>query len=246
MKYAEIFFDPQSHLPRGVPFKTIIEGLKEGLDKGKKEFGFDYNLIMCFLRHLPEEDAIKTLKEALPYKNDILGVGLDSSEVGFPPKLFKNVYEMASKEGFKLVAHACEEGDPSYAYEALDLLHVSRIDHGIRCLEDEKLIDKIVKNKIPLTLCPLSNKELKVIPDLSKYPIRKMIEKKMITVINSDDPSYFGGYIGDNYWALVESIQFSLEEIVQCAKYSFMATFLSNEKKEKYFSLIDSSVKSLK
>jgi adenosine deaminase len=234
LKYAEIFFDPQSHLSRGISFKTIITGLKHGLDKGKEKYGFDYKLIMCFLRHLPEEDAIKTLQEAIPFKNDILAVGLDSSEVGFPPENFKNVYEMARKEGFQLVAHAGEEGPAEYIRNALDCLKIKRIDHGVRIIEDEQLVKRAAEEQIPLTMCPLSNQRLQVCPDLKNYKLKDMMDKGLLCTINSDDPSYFGGYIGDNYKAVVENLGLTKENVIQLAKNSFIATFLSEEEKKKY------------
>lgn len=235
LKYAEIFFDPQSHLPRGVSFKTLITGLKKGLDKGKEKYGFNYQLIMCFLRHLTEEDAIKTLQEALPFKNDILAVGLDSSEVGNAPQKFVKVYEMARKEGFKCVAHAGEEGPAKYIEDSLDLLKIERIDHGVRIMDDEKLIERVAKAKIPITLCPLSNQKLQVCPDLTKYKAREMLAKGLLVMLNSDDPSYFGGYIGDNYKALLDALKLTKEEILLLAKNSFAATFLKQEEKEKYY-----------
>ena len=235
LKYAEIFLDPQSYLPRGVSFKTLITGLKKGLDKGKEKYGFKYNLIMCFLRHLTEAEAIDTLKIAVPFKKDILAVGLDSSEVGNEPNKFKNVFEMAKKEGFRCVAHAGEEGPSKYIEDALDVLKVERIDHGVRIMEDEKLIERVAKEKIPLTLCPLSNQKLQVCPDLSKYNLREMLSKGLLVMLNSDDPSYFGGYIGDNYKALLDHLELTKDAILLLAKNSFTATFLSKNEKEKYY-----------
>jgi adenosine deaminase len=245
LKYAEIFFDPQSHLPRGVSFETLINGLLKGIKKGKNIFQVECKLIMCFLRHLPQEDAFKTLKECLPYKNDILAVGLDSSEVGFPPELFTEVYAFAKELGFRLVAHAGEEGPCDYIRNAVNILNVERIDHGIRIVNDDKLLKQIGDIRIPLTLCPLSNEKLMCCPDLTKYPLRKLLENDLLVMLNSDDPAYFGGYIGDNYLALYKSLNLSYNEIVLLAKNSFKATFLSYSDKLKYVELIDQYLNTL-
>lgn len=243
MKYAEIFFDPQSHCPRGVKFETLLNGLKKGLEKGRANFGFNYGLIMCFLRHLSEQDAIDMFKQMLPFKKDILSIGLDSSEKGFPPSLFKNVYEMAKKENIHCVAHAGEEGPARFIEESIDVLGIERIDHGIRIMDDPKLIERVAKAQIPLTLCPLSNQKLQCCPDLTKYKLREMIQAGLLVMINSDDPSYFGGYIGDNYRAMVEYLHLTKDEIVFLCKNSFLATFLSKDEKQKYIESIDKAAK---
>lgn len=234
LKYAEIFFDPQSHLPRGISFSTLINGLKKGLDKGKEKYGFEYNLIMCFLRHLSEEEAIATFNIALPFKKYFIAVGLDSSEVGNPPQKFAKVFEMAKKEGIRCVAHAGEEGPAKYIEDAIDILGIERIDHGVHIMDDEKLVERVAKAQIPLTLCPLSNQKLQVCPNLSKYKLREMITKGLLVMINSDDPSFFGGYIGDNYKALYDNLKLTKSEIILLAKNSFFSTFLKEEIKNKY------------
>lgn len=239
VKHAEIFFDPQSHTERGISFKSVIDGISNALAEGVSRFGISSKLILCFLRHLDEAAALKTLKEALPFKEKIIAVGLDSSEVGHPPSKFKNVFNQARKEGFLTVSHAGEEGPVSYIHEALDLLHVNRIDHGNHVLDDESLVEKMAKEKIPLTLCPLSNLKLKVVEDLHKHPLKKMMEKSLLVSLNSDDPAYFGGYIADNYRAITEALDLSQEEIVQLAKNSFQSSFLSSEEKKKMIGMVE-------
>lgn len=238
VRHVEIFFDPQSHTCRGVPFSEVIEGIWEALEQGKKDFQISFFLIMSFLRHLSEEDAFKCLERALPYKNLIKAVGLDSSEKGNPPCKFKNVFLKCKELGFLTVAHAGEEGPPEYIWEAINLLGVLRIDHGVRCIEDDKLISELVKNKIPLTVCPLSNIKLKVYHDMSSHNIKKLFDMGIRVTINSDDPAYFGGYLLENYLQCKNSLGFSFSEICQIAKYSFEASFLSIQEKETYISEI--------
>ena len=194
---------------------------------------------MCFLRHLDEESAMKTLDEALEYKEWIRAVGLDSSEVGNPPSKFQKVFEKAKKEGFLTVAHAGEEGPAEYIWEALNLLKISRVDHGNHCLDDEKLVKELVEKKIPLTVCPLSNLKLKVIEDLKEHPLRKMMNKGLLVTINSDDPAYFGGYVNDNYLAIAKALNLSKEDIYQLAKNSFTASFLDEKKKEEMIEKVE-------
>lgn len=237
--HTEIFFDPQTHTDRGVPFDTVIRGIHRAMEKARQELGLSTELIMCFLRHLDEESAFQTLENALEYKDLIIGVGLDSSELGNPPEKFKNVFAKAKKEGFKLVAHAGEEGPAAYIWDTLHLLQVDRIDHGNKCLEDEDLMMTLREKQIALTLCPLSNHKLKVEKDLSKYPIRKMLQKGLLVCINSDDPAYFGGYLNKNYEVLVEKMNLSKEEIKQLAIHSFKASFLSEEQKKEYIRIIN-------
>jgi adenosine deaminase len=237
--YAEIFFDPQTHTSRGVSFETVINGLKDGIERGKKEFNTEVQLIMCLLRHLPEKDCLETYEQALSFKKDILGIGLDSSEIGNPPSKFTNLYQKARDDGFYVTAHAGEEGDIGYIKEALDLLKVQRIDHGYHVTDCEDITKRVAEEKIPLTLCPLSNKMLKVCPDLSKYPIRHMLESNILCMLNSDDPAYFGGYIGDNYYELAKAVSLSTDEIILLAKNSFRATFLPKDKIDKYLEMID-------
>jgi adenosine deaminase len=241
--YAEIFFDPQSHTSRGISFETVINGLKKGIELASKDFGVEAKLIMCFLRHLPEKDCFETYEQALPFKTDILAIGLDSSEVGHPPSKFTNVFQKARDDGFIITAHAGEEGDISYILEALDVIKVSRIDHGYNIINSEELMKRVALEKIPLTMCPLSNKKLKVCPDLSNYPLRTILKHNVIAMINSDDPAYFGGYIGDNYYELAQAINLTEDEIILLARNSFRATFLSTELKESYLQKIDRYLK---
>ncbi len=230
--HTEIFFDPQGHTERGVAFETVINGISRALDDAKTKLDISSNIIMCFLRHLSEEDAIKTLEEALLYKDKIIGVGLDSSEVGNPPANFERVFAQAQKEGFKIVAHAGEEGPPSYIYEALDTLKVDRIDHGNRSLEDNELTSRLIKEAMPLTVCPLSNLKLCVVKDMKDHPLKKMLDLGLKATINSDDPSYFGGYMNDNFNAVAKALNLSKEDLLQITENSIEASFLDNEAKE--------------
>ncbi|MBK7337746.1 MAG: adenosine deaminase [Saprospirales bacterium] len=237
--HVEIFFDPQTHTDRGVSFDTVIKGIHRALEDGQQKLGITYKMIMCFLRHLPEESAFKTLEQALPYKHMISGVGLDSSELGNPPSKFKNVFEKARKEGFLALAHAGEEGPAEYIWEALDLLHVVRIDHGNRCLDDQKLVKELAKRKIPLTLCPLSNVALKVVKDLSQYPIIEMTRRGLLITVNSDDPAYFGGYLNENFFALAKALFLSKTDLARLAKNSFQASFLEESEKKKWIAKVE-------
>lgn len=229
--HTEIFFDPQTHTSRGVPFAVVINGIHRALKDGEKlrvkdhDRGITSNLIMCFLRHLSEDDAFKTLSEAIPFKDKIIAVGLDSSEVGHPPAKFKNVFEAALKEGFKTVAHAGEEGPAGYVWEAIELLKVSRIDHGNRSISDPALINEIVKREIPLTMCPLSNQKLKVQANLAGHPLKEMMDKGVIVTVNSDDPAYFGGYLNENYLAISKALNLSDAQISRLISNSFKASF---------------------
>ncbi|MEE8595400.1 MAG: adenosine deaminase, partial [Gemmatimonadota bacterium] len=200
--HAEIFFDPQAHTERGVPFEVVLEGIRSALDAAAAELGITSRLILCFLRHLSPEQAMATLEQALSHRDAIVGVGLDSSELGNPPSLFTPVFDRAREEGFLTVAHAGEEGPPEYIWEALDLLHVRRIDHGVRCLEDDKLVERLRRDRVPLTVCPLSNVKLRVFDRIEKHSIPRLIEAGLCVTVNSDDPAYFGGYINDNYRAV--------------------------------------------
>ncbi len=232
--HTEIFFDPQTHTDRGIPFSTVINGIYRALEDGKEKLGITYKLILSFLRHLDESSAFNTLKEALPYKNWISGVGLDSSEVGNPPSKFERVFAKAKEEGFLTVAHAGEEGPAEYIWEALDILKVTRIDHGNRCLEDDMLVQRLAELQIPLTLCPLSNLELKVVADLKDHPIIKMMDKDLLVTVNSDDPAYFGGYMNENYLGIAKALHLSKNQITELVKNSFKASWLTDqEKKEK-------------
>jgi len=237
--HTEIFFDPQTHTERNIPFATIINGIYKALEDGKTQLGISYKLIMSFLRHLSEEDAFKTLEEALPYQSIIDGIGLDSSEIGNPPSKFKNVYKKAKKAGFKLVAHAGEEGPPEYIWEALDILKIDRLDHGNRSLEDEKLITRLVNAQIALTVCPLSNLKLQVVKDLKKHPLKIMLNKGLKATVNSDDPAYFGGYMNDNFIAIAEALQLDKNDLYQLNKNAINASFVAEKQKKQMIQKLD-------
>jgi adenosine deaminase len=237
--HVEIFFDPQTHTKRGIAFGTVITGITKALEKAKEELGISSYLIMCFLRHLSEEEAFETLKLSLPFKAQILGVGLDSSEVGHPPSKFKNVFQACQKEGYKIVAHAGEEGDSSYIWEAIELLHVQRIDHGIRCEEDAHLVEFLKEKQIPLTVCPLSNVKLRAVSTMQEHNILKLLHKGLLVTVNSDDPAYFGGYLNENYLALTQALHVNKEELKKLATNSFKASFLPQERKEYFYEMIE-------
>lgn len=242
--HAEIFFDPQTHTNRGIKFKTVINGISKAQKYAYKKFKISSKLIMCFLRDQSVDSAMETLKEALKYKNMICAVGLDSAEVGNPPSKFKEVFNIARKNGFLTVAHAGEEGTSKYVWQAINQLKVSRIDHGNHTIDDPKLIKELVKRKIPLTLCPLSNLRLKIIKDIKNHPIRNMINQGLFVTINSDDPAYFFGYINDNYLAIEKAVNLKKEEIYNIAKNSFNASFLSKKEKQKLINKLDKYVQS--
>ncbi|WP_411816311.1 adenosine deaminase [Hyphococcus sp. DH-69] len=231
VRHAEIFFDPQGHTARGVPFGTAISGIVTALGMAKMQFGMTTKLIMCFLRHLPEEDAFETLKQADPWLDHIAGIGLDSSELGHPPAKFKNVFAKAKDMGLKLVAHAGEEGPPDYVYEALDQLKVDRIDHGNRSLEDEALVARLAAEEMTLTVCPLSNLKLCVVDQLSTHPIKRMLDLGLRATVNSDDPSYFGGYVNDNFYALIDAVDLTKDDIRTLCENSFKGSFLPEGQK---------------
>jgi len=237
--HTEIFFDPQTHTDRGISFDTVIQGIHNALIDGKDKLGISSQLIMCFLRHLVEASAFETLEQALPYKNWIAGVGLDSSELGHPPSKFERVFSKAMDEGFITLAHAGEEGPAEYVWEAINLLKVSRIDHGNRSLDDDQLIKYIAEKQIPLTVCPLSNLELKVVEDLKDHPLLQLMEAGVMVTINSDDPAYFDGYMNENYIQIATALNFSKKQIAQLAKNSFKASFLPDKKKEKLISQVE-------
>ncbi len=237
--HTEIFFDPQGHTARGVAFATVMNGITCALKDGHEKLGISSYLIMCFLRHLSEDDAFKTLEQALPYKDKIIGVGLDSSEVGHPPSKFERVFARARQEKFKIAAHAGEEGPPSYVWEALELLKVDRIDHGNRALDDAELVARLVKDGIALTVCPLSNLKLCVVKNLQDHPLRTMLDKGLKVTINSDDPSYFGGYISDNLIRIAEALNLSRQQILSLSRNSIEASFLDVSGKSALFKKLD-------
>ena len=237
--HTEIFFDPQTHTKRGIAFETVVRGISQALQKGEEELGISSFLILCFLRHLSEEEAFETLHASLPFKELIIGVGLDSSEVGHPPSKFKRVFEEARKMGYTCVAHAGEEGDSSYIWEAIKLLHVKRIDHGIRCDEDAHLVKFLVEKQIPLTVCPLSNTKLKAVASMDKHNVLSLLRQGVLVTLNSDDPAYFGGYLNTNYEAIAEYLEVSEAELKQLAHNSFHASFLDETTKQAYLALLD-------
>jgi adenosine deaminase len=231
VRHVEVFFDPQGHTGRGVSFDTVMSGLTDAFERAQREFGITSKLIMCFLRHLPEEQAFDTLTQACRCKAHIFGVGLDSSERGNPPSKFARVYAQARREGFLPVAHAGEEGPPAYVCEAIDLLQVRRIDHGNRALEDPSLVARIAREQIPMTLCPLSNQRLQVCPDLRLHPLRRVLGDGLLVTVNSDDPSYFGGYVNENFIAVQEALMLTEAEIATLARNSFIGSFMTDREK---------------
>ena len=237
--HCEIFFDPQGHTERGIGFEVFMPGIRRALEKAQYELGISSRLIMCFLRHLDEASALQTLQAAEPYLDAITGVGLDSSELGHPPHLFRHVFERAAQLGLKRVAHAGEEGPPAYVYEALDLLGVDRIDHGNRSLEDGELVQRLVAEQMPLTVCPQSNLRLAVVDEMSAHPIRKMLALGLNACINSDDPAYFGGYMNENFDAIIDATDLTRGEIFQLVINGFESSFLSAAEKEAHMDRIN-------
>ena len=238
--HAEIFFDPQGHTDRGISFDTVLSGLTDALDKGRRDFGITSRLIMCFLRHLPEEQAFDTLRQACRCKEHIFAVGLDSTENGHPPSKFARVFAEARREGFVAVAHAGEEGPPAYVCEAIDILGVQRIDHGNRALEDPALTARIASERIPLTVCPLSNRALQTCPDLTLHPLKRMLEQGLLVTVNSDDPSYFGGYVNENFLAIQQALGLTESDIATLARNSFLASFMPDQEKMAAVGMFDS------
>jgi len=239
VRHAEIFFDPQAHTARGIPFATVIGGIHRAQRDSEKDLGITSKLILCFLRDLDAASALTTLEEALPYRDRIVGVGLDSAEVGHPPSKFTAVFEAARKHGFLPVAHAGEEGPAAYVTEALDALQVLRVDHGIRSLDDEALVERLAAARIPLTVCPLSNLRLRVVDDMARHPIKEMLARGLLATVNSDDPPYFGGYVNENYQAIQDALGFTDDELAQLARNSFEASFLDPDEKAAHIAAID-------
>ena len=239
VRHTEIFFDPQGHTARGVPFDVCVSGVLTALSMSRVQFGMTSKLIMCFLRHLSEEDAFDALKQAEPWLDRIEGVGLDSSELGHPPSKFANVFKAAHERGLKLVAHAGEEGPPDYVREALDLLNVDRIDHGNRALEDDALVERLAREEKTLTVCPLSNLKLCVVDDMSAHPLKRMLDLGLRATVNSDDPAYFGGHIMDNFAAVIDALDLTKDDIRTLAKNSFHGSFLSEGEKRAQLAAVD-------
>lgn len=233
VRHAEIFFDPQAHTARGVPIGTVVEGLGRALERSEEKHGVSTQLIMCFLRDLSAESALETLEAAKPHLHRISAVGLDSAEVGHPPAKFREVYAAAEALGLRKVAHAGEEGPPAYIREALDVLGVERIDHGLRCMEDPELVKRLVADRVPLTLCPLSNVRLRAIDTLEEHPLRAMMDAGLLCTVNSDDPAYFGGYVGDTFHAVHEALGLEREQLRTLARNSFEAAFLDHDEERR-------------
>ncbi|OLZ66621.1 adenosine deaminase [Streptomyces sp. IMTB 2501] len=241
VRHAEIFFDPQAHIARGVPLGTVVEGLWRALGSSEQNHGISTKLIMCFLRDESADSALETLQAATPYLDRITGVGLDSAEVGHPPVKFREVYEAAAALGLRRVAHAGEEGPPEYITEALDVLGVERVDHGLRCMEDPALVERLVRERIPLTLCPLSNVRLRTVGTLADHPLPAMLDAGLLCTVNSDDPAYFGGYAGDNFTAVHRTLGLSEDRLRELARNSFLASFLEDdeERRARYIAEVD-------
>lgn len=236
--HTELFFDPQTHTARGVPMAAVIEGLSSACRKAESELGISSALILCFLRHLSEEDAFATLEAALPYREHFIGVGLDSSEVGHPPEKFERLFARCHELGLKIVAHAGEEGPPEYMWQAIDLLKVQRIDHGVAALQDPLLMAELAHTRMPLTVCPLSNLKLCVVDDLRDHPLKKMLDAGLCATVNSDDPAYFGGYMNANFEQTVQALDLSREDVVQLARNSVEASFVTEQRRREMFDRI--------
>ena len=242
VSYVELFFDPQGHTSRGVSFETVLDGIARARADAAAKLGLKSRIIMCFLRHLDEADAERTLDAALAHKGRIVGVGLDSSEAGFPPSKFKNVFRRAREEGFRLVAHAGEEGPPEYVWEALEVLGVDRIDHGNRAMEDATLVKRLAKDRIALTVCPLSNLRLRGVRDLREHPLKRMLDRGLVVTVNSDDPAYFGGYVGENYSTIQKALGLKDAEMRTIARNGFAASFMADEEKKAALAAFDRAV----
>ena len=236
--HTEIFFDPQTHVNRGINFEIVINGIYKALKKANKEFGLSFKIIMCFLRHLSEKSGFEMLDHAIAHKDKIFGVGLDSSEIGNPPSKFQKLFKKSIEKGFLTFAHAGEEGPPEYIWDSINLLNVKRIDHGVQCLRDKKLVKKLRKDKIPLTVCPLSNVKLKVFNKLKEHNLKKMLDEKLMIMINSDDPAYFGGYLNKNLIEIQSALNLTIADIKTLIINSFKSSFLTKEKKMEWISKI--------
>ena len=239
VRHTEIFFDPQAHTDRGVPFETVITGVRRALEDGEQQLGISSKLIMCFLRHLSAEAAMETLQSSLPFREWFVAVGLDSSEMGYPPVDFKAVFDEARAHGLLTVAHAGEEGPPEYIWQALDDLKVSRIDHGVRCVEDPKLVERLREEQTPLTVCPLSNVKLRVFDSIQDHNLKRMLDLGLCVTVNSDDPAYFGGYMDENFEATQKGLHLTRDDIYRMVKNSFQASFLDAGEKQRFLKELD-------
>jgi adenosine deaminase len=240
VRHVEIFFDPQGHTSRGIAFSTVIKGIHRALEQARDEFDLSSEVIMCFLRHLDEADAARTLEMAAPFKHLIAGVGLDSSERGNPPEKFERVFAQARKQGYHIVAHAGEEGPVEYIEQALDLLKVERIDHGNTAMTDSSLVNRLVEEQIPLTVCPLSNLKLCVVENLREHPLGDMLDRGLRATVNSDDPAYFGGYINENFMAVEEALSLGKERLAKLARNSFESAFIGYSRRKVLLDELDS------
>lgn len=239
VRRAEIFFDPQTHTERGIPFEVFMEGFRSAISDAEKSGDISADLILCFLRHLSGDDALETIRAAEPHLEKVIAVGLDSSEVGNPPEWFEKAYEHARALGLRAVAHAGEEGPPEYVFGALDTLGVERIDHGVRSLEDEDLVERLRRDQVPLTVCPLSNVALRVVDRVADHPLPEMMEKGLLVSVNSDDPAYFGGYVGENYWVLADDLGFGEQRLAMLAANSIESSFLPAEDKARLLAEVE-------
>lgn len=242
VRHTEIFFDPQTHTNRGVPFETVINGVHAALVDAEHELELSSKLIMCFLRHLSAAAAAETLEQALPFKDWIVAVGLDSAEVGHPPEKFTTVFDRARALGFRTVAHAGEEGPPEYIWQALDLLKVSRIDHGVRCVEDTRLVERLAAEQTPLTVCPLSNVKLRVFDSIEQHNLKELLGLGLCATVNSDDPAYFGGYMTENFLAVQQALGLDRDELQRLVRNSFEAAFLDQAERQRLIQELDSYV----
>jgi adenosine deaminase len=238
VRHVEVFFDPQTHTARGVNLETVVGGISRALSDARAH-GVSSHLIMCFLRDLPADDAMATLEDALAHRDVIFGVGLDSAEIGHPPEKFRAVFDRATSAGLRAVAHAGEEGPPEYIWQALDLLGAERIDHGVRCLEDRALVHRLEADRIPLTVCPFSNVKLRVVDTLDQHPLATMLDHGLCATVNSDDPAYFGGYVGDNLAGVAEALRLDDDAVIQLARNSFEASFLDDATRARHLAELD-------
>jgi adenosine deaminase len=243
--HAEIFFDPQSHTARGIPFDVMMSGLRRGLEEGKSLHGVSSSLILCFLRHLSEDDALATLDAALPFRGDFIGVGLDSGERGHPPRKFTRVFARARGAGLHVVAHAGEEGPAAYVSEALDILGAERIDHGVRSEDDDTLLDRLARERVPLTMCPLSNVKLRVFSDMRQHNLKRLLDRGIQVTVNSDDPAYFGGYLDENFRAICRALPLSTTDLTALAENAVRAAFVADEQKNEWLARIRAVTKAI-
>jgi adenosine deaminase len=242
VRHVEIFFDPQTHTGRGIPFETVVSGISRALAEAR-QLGLTSHLIMCFLRDLSADDAMATLDQALAHRDVIFGVGLDSAETGNPPRKFREVFERATGEGLRAVAHAGEEGPPEYIWEALDVLGAERIDHGVRCLEDRSLVHRLEADRTPLTVCPFSNVRLRVVDTLEEHPLATMLELGLRATVNSDDPAYFGGYVGENLAGVAQALRLDDDALAQLARNSFDAAFLDDAERTRHLADLQAALR---